>query len=177
MTPFAGNFNSAVAAVKDAAAEVAREKALISDALARERESMLVFVAMQFGPEVARRIRPALEAMDEPDGICDVRSRAMVSASAEDLLHGLGPSDGTFPIAGNGTGDRQLSQANGPVRRIGSSDRLRNETPERAGAQCESALTWGRLVREQVGVLPIGGFRRIRHGCERISRDCLGRPR
>ena len=58
---------------------------------------MLDVVALRFGPEVALRVRPVLEAMDGPDGIHDVRSRAMASASAEDLLHGLGLSNGRSP--------------------------------------------------------------------------------
>ena len=97
MTPFAGNFNGAVAAAGEAAAEIARQKARADEALARERELVLDVVALRFNPEAARRIRPVLEAMDEPDGICDVRTRAMASASAEDLLHGLGLSNGHFP--------------------------------------------------------------------------------
>ena len=111
MTPLAENFNRAVATAKreraraeDAAAETAREKARaddalarVDDALARERELVPDVVALRFGPEVARRVRPALEAMDGPDGICDVRSRAPASASAEDLPHGLGLSNGRSP--------------------------------------------------------------------------------
>ena len=143
MTPFAGNFNGAVAAARRAAAEAAREKARAEEAafraarekawadeaasraarekaraedaasradkaasraarevakvggtLARERELVLDIVALRFGPEVARRVRPVLEAMDGPDRVYDVRSRALASSSAEDLLHGLGLSDG-----------------------------------------------------------------------------------
>ena len=108
MTPFAENFNRAVATAKrekaradealaridEAAAETAREKAKAADALVRERELVLDIVALRFDPEVARRVRPVLEAVDGPDGICDVRSRAMASASAEDLLHGIGLSNG-----------------------------------------------------------------------------------
>ena len=104
MTPFAENFNRAVAAAGEAAAETAREKARADDALAkaddvlaRERELVLDVVALRFDPEVARRVRPVLEAIEEPDGIYDVRSRAMASASAEDLLHGLGLSNGRSP--------------------------------------------------------------------------------
>ena len=125
MTPFAENFNRAVATAKrekaradealarideaaaetarekakadEAAAETAREKAKADDALARERELVLDIVALRFGPEVARHVRPVLEAVDGPDGIYDVRSRAMASASAEDLLHGLGLSNGRSP--------------------------------------------------------------------------------
>ena len=128
MTPFAENFNRAVAAAKrekakadealaridEAAAQAARERARADeaaaradeaaagaakadDALARERELVLDVVALRFDPEVARRVRPVLEAMDGPDAIYDVRSRAMASASAEDLLHGLGLSNGRFP--------------------------------------------------------------------------------
>ena len=125
MTPFAENFNRAVAAAREAAAETAREraraedaaakadealarideaaaetareKARADDALARERELVLDVVALRFDPEVARRVRPVLEAMDEPDGIYDVRSRALASASAEELLHGLGLSNGRSP--------------------------------------------------------------------------------
>ena len=55
------------------------------------------FLARQFVPEFVRRVRPALEAADETGGIYDVRSRAMASESAEDLLHGLGLSDGRSP--------------------------------------------------------------------------------
>ena len=128
MTPFAENFNRAVATAKEAAAEAARERARADDALARvdeaaaeiarekaradeaaagaakadealarERELVLDVVALRFDPEVARRVRPVLEAMDGPDAIYDVRSRAMASASAEDLLHGLGLSNGRSP--------------------------------------------------------------------------------
>ena len=146
MTPFAGNFNGAVAAARRAAAEAAREKARAEEAafraarekaradeaasraarekaraedaasradkaasraarevakvggtLARERELVLDIVALRFGPEVARRVRPVLEAMDGPDRVYDVRSRALASSSAEDLLHGLGLSDGRSP--------------------------------------------------------------------------------
>ena len=128
MTPFAENFNRAVATAKEAAAEAARERAEAAreraradeavaetarekaradeaaagaakadDALARERELVLDVVALRFDPEVARRVRPVLEAMDGPDAIYDVRSRAMASASAEDLLHGLGLSNGRSP--------------------------------------------------------------------------------
>ena len=104
MTPFAENFNRAVAAARDAAAEAAREKARADEAaagadeaLARERELVLDVVALRFDPEVARRVRPVLEAMDGPDAIYGVRSRAMASASAEDLLHGLGLSNGRSP--------------------------------------------------------------------------------
>ena len=125
MTPFAETFNRAVAAARDAAtkaddalarideatAEAARERAKADDALARvdealarvdealarERELVLDVVVLRFGPEAARRVRPVLEAMDGPDGIHDVRSRAMASASAEDLLHGLGLSNGRSP--------------------------------------------------------------------------------
>ena len=111
MTPFAENFNRAVAAARDAAAEAARERAEAAreraetareraradDALARERELVLDVVALRFDPEVARRVRPVLEAMDGPDAIYGVRSRAMASASAEDLLHGLGLSNGRSP--------------------------------------------------------------------------------
>ena len=97
MTPFAENFNRAVATAKDAAAEAARERAKADEALARERELVLDVVALRFGPEVARRVRPVPEAMDGPDGIHDVRSRAMAGASAENLLHGLGLSDGRSP--------------------------------------------------------------------------------
>ena len=129
MTPFAENFNRAVATARDAAAEAAREraeaareraeaarekaraarekaradeaaaetareKAKANDALARERELVLDVVALRFDPEVARRVRPVLEAMDGPDAIYGVRSRAMASSSAEDLFHGLGLSNG-----------------------------------------------------------------------------------
>ena len=55
---------------------------------------MLDVVALRFDPEVAR---PVLEAMDGPDAIYGVRSRAMASASAEDLLHRLGLSNGRSP--------------------------------------------------------------------------------
>ena len=104
MTPFAENFNRAVTTAREAAAEAARERAKadealarVDQALARERELVLDVVALRFGPEAARRVRPVLEAMDGPDGIHDVRSRAMASASAEDLLHGLGLSNGRSP--------------------------------------------------------------------------------
>ena len=104
MTPFAENFNRAVATAKrekaradDALARAEREAAKADDALARERELVLDVVALRFDPEVARRVRPVLEAIDGPDGIYDVRSRAMASASAEDLLHGLGLSNGRSP--------------------------------------------------------------------------------
>ena len=139
MTPFAENFNRAVAAARDAAAEAARERAEAAreraeavqekaradeavaradaaaaeiarekaradeaaagadEALARERELVLDVVALRFDPEVARRVRPVLEAMDGPDAIYGVRSRAMASALAEDLLHGLGLSNGRSP--------------------------------------------------------------------------------
>ena len=135
MTPFAENFNRAVATARDAAAEAARERAEAAreraraddalarvdeaaaetarekaradeaaakaakadEALARERELVLDVVALRFDPEVARRVRPVLEAMDGPDAIYGVRSRAMASASAEDLLHGLGLSNGRSP--------------------------------------------------------------------------------
>ena len=132
MTPFAENFNRAVATAKEAAAEAARERAEAArekaraddalarvdeaaaeiarekaradeaaagadEALARERELVLDVVALRFDPEVARRVRPVLEAMDGPDAIYGVRSRAMASASAEDLLHGLGLSNGRSP--------------------------------------------------------------------------------
>ena len=90
MTPFAETFNRAVATAK-------RETARADEALARERELVLDVVALRFDPDVARRIRPVLEAMGEPDRIYDVRSRAMASASAEDLLHGLGLSNGRSP--------------------------------------------------------------------------------
>ena len=68
--------------------------AKVGGTLARERELVLDIVALRFGPEVARRVRPVLEAMDGPDRVYDVRSRALASSSAEDLLHGLGLSDG-----------------------------------------------------------------------------------
>ena len=132
MTPFAENFNRAVATAKretaraddalaradedraraddalaradedraradDALARADEDRARADDALARERELVLDVVALRFDPDVARRIRPVLEAMDEPDRIYDVRSRAMASASAEDLLHGLGLSNGRSP--------------------------------------------------------------------------------
>ena len=97
MTPFAENFNRAVAAARDAAAEAARERARANDALARERELVLDVVALRFGPEAARRVRPVLEATDGPDGIHDIRNRAMAGASAEDLIHGLGLSNGRSP--------------------------------------------------------------------------------
>ena len=132
MTPFAENFNRAVATARDAAAEAARERARADEAmaraddalarvdeaaaeiarekaradeaaagadeaLARERELVLDVVALRFDPEVARRVRPVLEAMDGPDAIYGVRSRAMASASAEDLLHGLGLPNGRSP--------------------------------------------------------------------------------
>ena len=90
MTPFAGNFNRAVAAAK-------REKAKADEALARERELVPDVVALRFDPEAARRVRPVPEAVDGPDGICDARSRASAGTSAEDLLHGLGLSDGRSP--------------------------------------------------------------------------------
>ena len=124
MTPFAENFNRAVAAARDAAAEAARERAEAAreraeatreraeaarekaraddalarvdeaaaeaareraradeaaagaakadEALARERELVLDVVALRFDPEVARRVRPVLEAMDGPDAIYGV---------------------------------------------------------------------------------------------------------
>ena len=99
MTPLAENFNRAVATAKreraraeDAAAETAREKARaddalarVDDALARERELVPDVVALRFGPEGARCVRPVPEAVNEPDRVCDVRSRAPAGASAEDL--------------------------------------------------------------------------------------------
>ena len=61
MTPFAENFNRAVATARDAAAEAARERARADEAaakadeaLARERELVLDVVALRFDPEVAR---------------------------------------------------------------------------------------------------------------------------
>ena len=89
--------DDALARVDEAAAEIAREAAKADDAMARERELVLDVVALRFDPEVARRVRPVLEAMDGSDAIYDVRSRAMASASAEDLLHGLGLSNGRSP--------------------------------------------------------------------------------
>ena len=97
MTPFAETFDRAVATARDAAAEAARERVRADEASARERELVPDVVASRFGPEVARRVRPVLEAMDGPDGIHDIRSRAMAGASAEDLLHGLGLSNGRSP--------------------------------------------------------------------------------
>ena len=146
MTPFAENFNRAVTAARDAAAEAARERAKADDALARadkdramahdaltradkdramahdaltradkdramahdaltragdalarERELVLDVVALRFNSEIARRVRPVLETIDDPNGIYDVRSRAMESASAEELLHRLGLSNGRSP--------------------------------------------------------------------------------
>ena len=111
MTSFAEASNRPVAAAGDAAAEAAREgakadeaaapaaweAAKVGDALAREHELVLDVVALRFGLEVARRVRPVPEAMDGPDGIHDVRSRAMAGASEEDLLRGLGLSDGRSP--------------------------------------------------------------------------------
>ena len=111
MTPFAGNFNRAIAAARDAAAGAARERAgadeaaapavqeagKVGGALAQERELVLDVAALRFGSEDARRVGPVPEAMDGPDGIHDVRSRAMASASAENPLHGLGLSNGHSP--------------------------------------------------------------------------------
>ena len=71
-----------------------QEAAKVRDASVRERELVLDVVALRFGPEAVRRVRPVPEAMDEPDGIHDVRSRAMASTSAEDLI---GLSDGRSP--------------------------------------------------------------------------------
>ena len=97
MTPFAENFNGAVATAMWEKARADDVLAKTDDTLARERELVPDVVALRFDPEVARCVRPILEAMDEPDGIYDVRSRAMASASAEDLLHGLGLSNGRSP--------------------------------------------------------------------------------
>ena len=94
MTPFAENFNRAVATAKREMARAADAVARADDALARGRELVLDVVALRFDPEVARRIRPVLEATDEPDRIYGVRSRAMASISAEDLLRRLGLSEG-----------------------------------------------------------------------------------
>ena len=93
----AAKADDALARVDEATARAAREAAKADDALARERELVLDVVALRFNPEVARRVRPVLEAMDGPDAIYGVRSRAMASASAEDLLHGLGLSNGRSP--------------------------------------------------------------------------------
>ena len=92
MTPFAENFNRAVAAAREAAAETAGEKALISDPLARERELLVIFVALKFGPEIARRTRHALESMDEPDGMPEFAYEPSMMQFVENLNRSVAPA-------------------------------------------------------------------------------------
>ena len=101
MSAFAEYLNNALAEAKDAKAEAKDAKAEAEAAKAGERKLVSDVIALRFDRTIADRIRPILEAMDDSEGIYDVRSRALESASAEEFLSQLGLLNGHGPAAKN----------------------------------------------------------------------------